>query len=263
MSEKGDDDQFLDVLSHDVEAAFTAFETEDTPSNRRNALRTAFAGIEGVYWGTKEVIVAQLREVNRLSAAEEMAFAQQSYAPNEKGELVRRDAFIPLKASLRFLAAQMRKLDPEFSVDFGGDGWLQLERAKKHRDRVVHPKSLSDLEVSTEVLADAFNGYLWISGIYTSVLKSIVNHHKAQIEEAKQKSAWLWEPKDYPLVSNDLNAAWTRMLQDNVSLPISKFSKELEETFARIRETLPNQTIAMPNALRSNPLRLKEVQKGK
>jgi hypothetical protein len=67
----------------------------------------------------------------------------------DKGDVETRPAKISFEANLRFafkLLAKACSVDSE--LDVSGSGWQSLKKATKIRDRITHPKILSDLNIS-------------------------------------------------------------------------------------------------------------------
>lgn len=61
-----------------------------------------------------------------------------SGAPETKRMLIR------LRDYIRFTVHVIRKLHPEYAIDFNNNGWQSLMQSTKVRDRLMHPKCKAD-----------------------------------------------------------------------------------------------------------------------
>ena len=164
---------FTTALSDDIEAAVHAVANNDTPSNRRQVIRCAFAGIEGTFWLMNLAVLKSLDRFKILSNSERAIFEQKSYAVSDKGVVQERQNFIPLRTGIRFIGKQLKKIDTDFEIDFTSEGWQNLDRLKAVRDRLVHPKKVDDLNVDLDDVEAAPVAYWWMVEVYGNVLMSI------------------------------------------------------------------------------------------
>jgi hypothetical protein len=66
------------------------------------------------------------------------------------------------RPNLKFaIDAFARALGSEHKVDYGGEGWARLDRALALRDRLTHPKNVSQFHIEEKDLEDAQAGFDW------------------------------------------------------------------------------------------------------
>ena len=61
---------------------------------------------------------------------------------------------------------------PGLQVDFTQAGWSHLQQAIKIRNQITHPKSKSDLEVTSQDIAITNAGFFWLLKTIGSVMES-------------------------------------------------------------------------------------------
>lgn len=66
-----------------------------------------------------------------------------------------------------------RLLRSSFELDKADVGWNAVMSAKKIRDRVTHPKTLSDLFIADAELIIIRNAYFYIKSVFTRLLQSV------------------------------------------------------------------------------------------
>jgi hypothetical protein len=175
------------LLTADVEAAVETLEANDTPSNRRNTIRTIFAGIEGLFWAMKSNVHWARNRQKNLTHHEIAAFEEKTHTVRDNGLLRERDSFVPLPSGLKFVARQTEKLHSGFKLDTEGQGWRCLIAAKSVRDNLVHPKSVPALDVTKKDVKNARKAFDWMLETYADVLHAIISMPKPESEPAKIK----------------------------------------------------------------------------
>lgn len=64
------------------------------------------------------------------------------------------------------------KIDPAFTADFGGKEWRDFCDAVATRNRLTHPKTLTDLEVSDAEVDQVLSSFFWILELAVSAMES-------------------------------------------------------------------------------------------
>ncbi len=155
-------DRFLRVLVNDVIHAIERYDGNDTETTRRDLVRTTFAAVEGVTWDYQQFIWRVANDIAPLSPIMELAFGQKSYTVDEKGHLQEVTRFIPIPAMIRLTTRLACELCPELLIDFGEQGWSDLKLAIKVRNRITHPKNLTDLKISDGDISMCYSGFFWL-----------------------------------------------------------------------------------------------------
>jgi hypothetical protein len=128
----------------------------DYEFDARQLVRSAFAYIEGVTFAIKVAAATDCEKNGVEFQPHEWYFILETgFELNDKGEVVERPAQIKLARNIRFafsLYERAHQLKPHF--DPSVEWWSCLRDSMRVRDRLMHPRSASDLDVSpTEVIA--------------------------------------------------------------------------------------------------------------
>lgn len=100
-----------------------------------------------------------------LTAAEIALLREERYAVGSDGGAETEQLNLGFKQNVRFAVVMLRRLNSESSIKFEDKGWQSLMSSLKVRDRLMHPKSISDLEVSEDDVTCALDGLLWFMGL--------------------------------------------------------------------------------------------------
>lgn len=166
---------FLMILVQDVILSLNRHDIEPIQSNKRDLVRAIFAAIEGLSWSYREDIRMTASVVDPLSPIQEMALAEKSYSIDEQGKIKEQTRFISIPAMIRLTTRIAETVCPELKIDFGVPGWTDLKQAIKVRNRITHPKSLSDLQVSMADLVISQSGLFWFLDLIENVSGATLN----------------------------------------------------------------------------------------
>lgn len=145
-----------------------------SPIDRRLLVRSIFAFIEGIVYRIKQIALAS-PDSSHLTPAERAIAAEEDYELDSRGEVFIRPSRIKFLANIRFALMLYPKAEGvSFKVDFSGSGWEALQKAAKVRDRITHPKVLSDLMISDDEIHDAVYGFEWINRQITKLLAIVL-----------------------------------------------------------------------------------------
>jgi hypothetical protein len=192
MLEQLSDAHFFSVLLGDI-VAILEKESTNGPRERRSLIRATFAAVEG---SLSELCDDLLTIASSgLTEAQSMALRQESIRVEENGSIRTINVWQPLKTRVRLVIEIVKRLHPEYAINFGDRGWQQLLQGLDTRDRVTHPKSLADLDVSDEDCNTALDGMGWfLQHVIYPGSKGIGVHLLAQLkalELAAGRSSWL------------------------------------------------------------------------
>jgi hypothetical protein len=181
-------DMFVALLD-DVGALYGR--AEDSGLERRSFVRAVFAMFEGVTYALKQFAL-DARE-QPFSVAEVALLNEAAYGLDQKGHPVASQAHLPFLANLRFTFAAAAKLGGDFSLHVDGQGWQALQRALGVRHRLMHPKSLRDLQISDREVDETFTAFQWFVANVTMFLKSHAEalHHEGQVSLSSEQLARL------------------------------------------------------------------------
>ncbi len=141
--------------------------------------------IEAVIYVMKQIAVEAHPDPKcpTISEAERAFAAEREVKLTAEGDVEQRAAKIPLETNIRFAFKLLAKASGVSTVlDVSGPEWQSLQRAIKVRDRITHPKTISDLAISDAELSDVVIGFRWL---VTSHLK-LGNDLKAVLREQSE-----------------------------------------------------------------------------
>lgn len=162
----GDDDfdRLLELLAEDVNNAVAVADQAKDEGSYRAAVRTIFAGAEGVIWYLKAAAHAALsNDFTNYSIFELAALQDMSYVVRENGVVASKPNFIPLSTSIRLLAKLLnrgRLTTKEIGIE--RSKMDTIEHALKIRHRLTHPKTAAELEVNRTDYHAAFRSWMAI-----------------------------------------------------------------------------------------------------
>ncbi|HCE94342.1 MAG: hypothetical protein A2Z90_11105 [Burkholderiales bacterium GWA2_64_37] len=183
-----DRNSFTHVLVGDVVAAQKRLEASDTQTHRRELIRAAFAAMEGLHWRLKRGILDHADMVTTLSAHERAALLEESYSVDHRGKVRAQPRFLTLPTAIRLVIRIVQRYRPNYEIDFNHAGWSNLQAAVEVRNRLVHPKALSDLNVSDNEGQQALSAFSWLLALVIEVQGETISHLKAIATEASAQS---------------------------------------------------------------------------
>jgi hypothetical protein len=152
---------FTDVLIADVLEAEERVRQRDTASSRRDLVRTALAGTEGLLWFFRVQLFQHRSTVASVTPLELDAIFERSYSVAENGAVRQVPRYLPSLSSYRLLTRVIQRDFPSFDPDFQSEGWNRMKAAVEIRNRITHPKSIEDLNVSMEDAQNARGAFFW------------------------------------------------------------------------------------------------------
>jgi hypothetical protein len=192
MLEQLSDTNFFSVLLGDI-VAILEKENTNGPRERRSLIRATFAAVEGSLAELCEDLLTMA--ARGLTESQNMALRQESIRVEENGSIKVINVWQPLKTRVRLVTEIVKRLHPEHAINFGDRGWQQLIQGLDTRDRVTHPKNLTDLDVSDEDCNTALDGMNWfLLHVIHPGNKGIGVHllaHLKALELAAGRSPWL------------------------------------------------------------------------
>ncbi|MBN2390226.1 MAG: hypothetical protein JXR84_05870 [Anaerolineae bacterium] len=163
-----DIDDAIDSLDLDMgDLSINDFDSHERDQHlRRTLVRTLFAMIEGTTFAYKQHILADY-EASRgqLSHAEYAVLTEEAYQLTNSGTIRTSPNYPNIKANIKFafpLYARTLGADFKFTPSLDKDpGWQSLCQSIEIRNRLMHPKSLEELEVSDADLKHAYRAADW------------------------------------------------------------------------------------------------------
>lgn len=168
-------DHLVSLLFGDIRQALDALKSADDAYHRRAVVHTMFTCIEGVTAFLKSNAILQaIRDPKLFTPAELAMLVEHTYELNDKGCAAARQKVLPPLPNLRFAYAMATKHLPDAPVlDVQSSPWQALVQTGQVRNRITHPKSSSDLTISTEEVRQARKVFLWFAQSIVAVVNAI------------------------------------------------------------------------------------------
>lgn len=149
----------IEVLSNDLIAAGQELNQPDLQLRRRTLFRAFFAQVEGETSLRKEFALLQHAERQTVFSEPELAMLrEEQYVLANNGEVRVQPKFLRLTDNLRFsFKAFAKAFGSSFELEVSGSGWDAFQRSIIVRNRITHPKTLTDLTVSDSAKQGASN----------------------------------------------------------------------------------------------------------
>ena len=165
----GDYREFADALVADVRLAAEQVKANSDQFHRRSYLRAFFAFVEGALFARRNIVSKLLEREpggtawGHLSDGERTLLDEIEYQLEDGGQVkVRLRNFQPFLKYLRFtFNVYFKYHDKVNPVDYSGVGWQAFKRVHEARNRITHPKTRTELDVSDAELTDLDTAYAW------------------------------------------------------------------------------------------------------
>ncbi|WP_146072081.1 hypothetical protein [Bryocella elongata] len=156
---------------------------------RRNLVRCVFSFVEALSFVMKANALRHIRANHDQWDASELLIAEELSAEvTEAGRIVKKKAKVRTMSNVRFafrlLAAAY---GADFTLDVNSNGWQCLQRAIRVRDRVTHPKCLSDLTVTESEYSDAIRAFIWFDRQSLRIMEPIARALDGDIAKLRQR----------------------------------------------------------------------------
>lgn len=177
-------DVFSKVLAEDVAQAKQRMENDPSDSHRREFVRTTHSAIEAQLWQLKMYVMNHVLDKKTVSIHELSALKEETYAINDKGEICTLPKGYSLKVGLRLVFTILKRHGIPVQADFGSTDWKNIDHALKIRNRVTHPKCMSDISVTLEEAECCYLAFLYVNNF---MLSTILGSALAGIYESANK----------------------------------------------------------------------------
>lgn len=199
---------FERLLLEDVSAAETRLAKADTQGHRRDMVRTLFAAIEGMSWVYREHVRSLLITLDLLTPSADMALRERSFTITERGDILEQQRFVTLPSIIRLTTRQAQLIAPECNIDVSQPGWQAFKATIDVRNRITHPKTITDLIVETIDLDQTRLGFFWLLGSMAAVMEQVNAVARSDLTHAKHIIRQLSEGDEQTL------AEYKRLLLD-------------------------------------------------
>lgn len=159
-------EQLFQPLMEDAKTALRAARENPSGYNRRVAFRAVFSAVEGITFLLKDQLLAGLDPDGGIYSTAEIALLrEQGYQLDNRGNAVARTRFLPVADNLLFTwKMYFRNVLPEFDPGLESKGWKEFQAALATRNRITHPRSGVDLNLSDDDINSLIIAFDWVQG---------------------------------------------------------------------------------------------------
>lgn len=168
------DHSFTHVVVGDVVQARQRLAEKDTPTHRRELIRSVSAALEGLNWNLKQSVVGAMPK--DTSIHELAALLEETYSVDENGVVRSQPRFLPLPTAIRLVVRFVQRFRPRYQLDFTHVGWSHLKSTVSTRNRLVHPKTMADTVVTDEEVSAAMASFDWLLAFVIEVREETLAH---------------------------------------------------------------------------------------
>ena len=113
-------------------------------------------------WVLRNHVSEAARDVDQLESDEAEALSEQQIFVGDDGKISHKRRYLSISATVRLSARIASRIDANFQPDFSGTQWQNFRSFVDLRNRLTHPKSLSDLEVADHEIDLAISAFFWL-----------------------------------------------------------------------------------------------------
>jgi hypothetical protein len=202
--------ELFDLLKQDV-AELHKFGSHNETGQpwRRSSYRAVFSWIEGVVYQMKQIAMCTQGGFYqaKLSRAEIAFLQEESYFLDEKGKVVTKsNNFAEINKNLRFAYAKLAEgfnISTELEID--RQGWQQFKRAIEIRNRLTHPKNITDLFVTDEHMGFLLDTMSWFDTQISKLIADVNATVEPTLKRIREEGQ-----ADIKRVSDNAMAIFTR-----------------------------------------------------
>jgi hypothetical protein len=179
----------LEAVRGEIEECAAFLKKSDTQFWRRIGCRSIFASIEALTNHLKQnALLHTTGEEEFFTDAERMALSDREYTVDDQGDVRERNARIRTLPNILFAYRSFARIcGQQFIVTKDNSGWQALKRAIKVRDRITHPKTANDYQVSDQDIQDANNAWNWFYENMVAVTQPARDAAKRVLRESHGK----------------------------------------------------------------------------
>ncbi len=163
------------VLEDDIKESQKLWNNEpESQFARRTYIKAIFTDIEGHLFAFKQVTLSLERAlvgyklptardtyINLFTEAERMILREKKFELRGD-EAKERDYFLKFEENIRFVfKVFQRAMHVNAAIPFNEDGWRRLIATQDIRNRITHPKSAAEFEISDQDINTALVGVQW------------------------------------------------------------------------------------------------------
>ena len=179
---------FFDIAMTDASVSIDEAMESNGARQRRQAVRSVFAFIDGCHNSVRIHVESQASAFGHLYTVAELAvLREESPYVDERGNVKVRPLKVPLITSIKSLVKLLGKnQDAPHNVDLNHEGFDALITAVSIRNRVIHPKAASDLDISSEEMEIVCKGFYWYTAFALMMNSAITSSLQAHLDHLRK-----------------------------------------------------------------------------
>lgn len=171
------DEPLLAPLFDDVVKCEELLEEADSQFAKRAFVRASFAWHEGaLHWFKKIVsqwLISGMGKTGDLNVSAFLLLQDEFHRPNRQGKIESERNRIPFLNLLAFVIRKAAEITNADATElFGDNGWCEVQKALKVRDRITHPKTPEDLNITPEEIESTRESLRWLFNCWVRIVKS-------------------------------------------------------------------------------------------
>ncbi|WP_372731184.1 hypothetical protein [Novosphingobium sp.] len=168
---------FVATLIMDAESAIARFglSGQEVQQARRDLVRSLHATIDGVVWAFREHVRSSGQTMDLLTAPEAAVLNETNFQVSERGTISAQPRYLPLLGAVRLACKIASRINSKFLVDFEGKEWADFRNAVATRNRLMHPKTMADLAVSSDEIDQVIQSFFWILDVSVKAMEASVD----------------------------------------------------------------------------------------
>lgn len=163
------------TLDDDIDELVKLYESNATPAVTRALVRAYAAYIEAAVFEMRQEALQKSRDYPGVfSPEEDSVLLEKSVFLDKKGKVQSKDdyqRFVPLV--LFSMRAYAKSHGAHFEPDTSDHKWSAFQQFINFRNRLVHPKSLSDIEFTRDDLSQMMKALDWFHDTNMSMVESV------------------------------------------------------------------------------------------
>ncbi|MEW7987353.1 MAG: hypothetical protein AB2805_16895 [Candidatus Thiodiazotropha sp.] len=171
-------------MLEDAHWAENALESDDSQFTRRAYVRSLFALIEGSIWVLKQTVLhapVQEGKAKSLIPAEYALLSDKTYDLKSNGTPKVQTKYLKLPENLRFTFTVVQKyFQLELDIGVGTVAWDKFLEAQSIRNRITHPKTSSEFEVTDDEIALCQEVCSWFNKLTKAFFEGLVSQSQSQ-----------------------------------------------------------------------------------
>lgn len=160
-----------EVLRHDMVEVERLYNKRRDQFAARTYLRTFFAFVEGTIHILKNFALGIHARRPCFTDGEISILKEVRFELDDKGQVAEKYKYLRCGDNVHFgFDAVLKATESKYVIDYGGAGWKHFIKAIRIRNRITHPKSSQELNISSEELKAVIGGSHW----YGNVIKGLL-----------------------------------------------------------------------------------------